>query len=250
MKENENSAPYFAEREEQAVIDYINSNSLEVKNKIYNEILIEPFRKMIQSILRRYPIHIGNYDMDEVESNALTHLIEHMVKFNPNKITKSGNKTKAFSYCQTIIRNYYKDHSKKSYTEKKINLSFDDYIDEINENTEYTYELEMESQHQLEKLINNVIEKIETKIDNDNTIKKNEAIVGDAIVNVLKNWHILFMEDTPEGKYNKRVTNKFAKNKILLFLKEQTGLSTKEIRIAIKPFKEIYFIEKIDYLDD
>jgi hypothetical protein len=58
------------------------------------------------------------------------------------------------------------------------------------------------------------------------------------------------MEDTPEGKYNKRVTNKFAKNKILLFLKEQTSLSTKEIRIAIKPFKEMYFIEKMDYLED
>jgi hypothetical protein len=251
MKEKElECAPYFAEREEQAVINYINSNSSEEKNKIYNEILIEPFRKMIQSILRRYPIHIGNYDMIEVESNALTHLIEHMVKFNPDKITKSGNKTKAFSYCQTIIRNYYKDHSRKSYTEKKINLSFDDYIDEINENTEYTYEIELENQHQLEKLINNVISKIEDKINNDPTMKKNEIIVGDAIANVLKNWHVLFMEDSPDGKYNKRVTNKFAKNKILLFLKEQTGLSTKEIRIAIKPFKDIYFLEKIDYLDD
>ena len=90
----------------------------------------------------------------------------------------------------------------------------------------------------------------EDKINNDLCMKKNEVVVGDAIINVLKNWHILFMEDTPEGKYNKRVTNKFAKNKILLFLKEQTGLSTKEIRIGIKPFKEIYFIEKMDYLDD
>ena len=250
MKDNENNVPYFAEREEQAVLDYINSNSREEKNRIYNEILIEPFRKMIQSILRRYPIHIGNYDMEEVEANALTHLIEHMVKFNPDKITKSGNKTKAFSYCQTIIRNYYKDHSKKSYTEKKINLSFDDYVDEINENVEYSYEMDNENQQQLEKLINDVVEKIEDKINNDSVMKRSEIIVGDAIVNILKNWHVLFMEDTPEGKYNKRVTNKFAKNKILLFLKEQTGLSTKEIRIAIKPFKEIYFIEKIGYLND
>lgn len=246
----ENNTPYFADREERAVIDYINSNSLEEKNIIYNEILIEPFRKMIQSILRRYPIHIGNYDMEEVESNALTHLIEHMVKFNPHKITKSGNKTKAFSYCQTIIRNYYKDHSKKSYTEKKINLSFDDYVDEINENIEYTYEMETEQQQQLELLIMTVIDKIEDKINNDPSIKKNEIIVGDAIVNVLKNWQILFMEDNPEGKYNKRITNKFAKNKILLFLKEQTGLNTKEIRIGIKPFKEIYFLEKMGYIED
>lgn len=249
MKANKGK-PYFAETEEKAVLDYINSDSLEEKNQIYNEILIEPFRKMIQSILRRYPIHIGNYDMEEVEANALTHLIEHMVKFDPDKITKSGKKTKAFSYCQTIIRNYYKDHSKKSYTEKKINLSFDDYTDEINQNVEYTYEMESDSQSQMEDLINSVTNKIQGKIDDDPNIKKNEVIVGDAIINILKNWNTLFMEETPEGKYNKKVTNKFAKNKILLFLKEQTGLSTKEIRLAIKPFKEIYFIEKMEYLED
>jgi hypothetical protein len=250
MRNSDNGAPYFAEREEQAVIDYINSNSIEEKNQIYNEILIEPFRKMIQSILRRYPIHIGNYDMNEVESNALSHLIEHMVKFNPNKITKSGNRTKAFSYCQTIIRNYYRDHSRKSYSEKKINLCYDDFVDEINENSDYSYEIELETQHHLEQLINLVVEKIEIRIDSDKLMKKNEIIVGDAIINILKNWHLLFMEDSPSGKYNKRVTNKFAKNKILLYLKEQTNLTTKEIRLAIKPFKDIYFIEKNDYLDD
>jgi len=288
-KESESCTPYFAEREEQAVLDYILSNSLEEKNKIYNQILIEPFRKMKETILRRYPIYIGNYDMEEVESNALTHLIEHMIKYRPFIIERMGGGvdkwvklgdgyrfiyvedaeeklqsiikecdgyeyrifiSKAFSYCQTIIRNYYKDHGRKSYSEKKINLSFDDYADEINENIDYSYELELETQHQLEKLINNVIAKIETKIDGDTSMKKNEIVVGDAIINVLKNWHILFMEDSPDGKFNKRVTNKFAKNKILLFLKEQTNLSTKEIRIAIKPFKEIYFFEKVDFYED
>jgi len=250
MKKTSTGAYYFAEKEEQAVIDYINSDSIDEKNRIYNEILIIPFRKMIETIIRVYPIHIGNYETSEVESNALTHLIEHMVKYNPNKITKSGEKTKAFSYCQTIIRNYYKDHSRKSNLEKKINLSFDDYVDEVNENSEYTYELELENQQHLEKLINDVVIKIEDKINNDVLMKKNEIIVGDAIVNVLRNWHVLFMEDTPDGKYDKKVTNKFAKNKILFYLKEQTGLSTKEIRIGIKPFKEIYFIEKMDYFDD
>jgi len=286
---NENNTPYFAEKEENAVLNYIKSNSFEEKNKIYNEILIEPFRKMIQSILRRYPIYIGNYDMIEVESNALSHLIENMIKYRPfiieiNKCgTSKWNKldinnrfwfveeanyrlndlinedqinnyrifnSRAFSYCQTIIRNFYKDHGKKSYTEMKINLPFDDYVDEINENGEYTYEIEMENQHQLEKLINGVVNKIEIKINGDCLMKKNEIIVGDAIVNVLKNWHVLFMEDSPDGRFNKRITNKFAKNKILFFLKEQTNLSAKEIRIAIKPFKDIYFIEKFDYLDD
>jgi len=217
MSSDENKQ-YFGKREEQAVVDYINSNSLEEKNRIYNEILIEPFRKMIESILRRYPIHIGNYDMKEVESNALTHLIDHMIKFNPNKITKFGNKTKAFSYCQTIIRNYYKDHSKKTYTEKKINLCFDDHVNDINQKSEYSYEIETDNLFNLENLINKTICKINDRINNDPTLKKVEMIVGEAIINILKNWDILFMEDTAQGKYEKKVTNKFAKNKILFFL--------------------------------
>jgi len=279
------NAQYFAEREERAVFNYINSDLLEEKNRIYNEVLIEPFRKMIESILRRYPIHIGNYEMYEVEANALTHLIEHMIKYRPFIIEQSKDEIKwvklnnnyrfwyvedaneklnllisenngfsyrifnsrAYSYCQTIIRNYYKDHSKKSYNEKKMILSFDDYADEIEESDEYVYEIENDEHNHLDKLIKNVIDKIEEKINNDPLIKRNEFIVGDAIINVLNNWHLLFMEDTPDGKYNKRITNKFAKNKILLYLKEQTGLSTKEIRLAIKPFKDVYFIEKIGY---
>jgi hypothetical protein len=58
------------------------------------------------------------------------------------------------------------------------------------------------------------------------------------------------MEDSPDGRYNKRITNKYEKNKILFYLKEQTGLTTKEIRLGIKPFKEIYYLEKIDLLND
>ena len=76
-------------------------------------------------------------------------------------------------------------------------------------------------------------------------MKKNEIIVGDAIVNVLKNWHVLFMEDSPEGKYNKRVTNKFAKNKILLFLKEQTGLSQpKKYELQSNHLKKYILLKK------
>lgn len=244
-----NNAPYFGEKEEQAVIDFINSDSLEERNIIYNVILIEPFRKMIQSILRRYPIHIGNYSMEEVESDALAHLIDRMDRYDPYTITKAGNKTKAYSYCQTIVRNYFKDHGRKTYNEKKINLNYDDYVDEFSNSNEFSYELDYRDIHDttdhLELLINGVIDKIEEKITDENSfLKKNEIIVGDAIINILKNWKILFLEDTPDAKYNKKITNKFAKNKILFFIKEQTCLSTKDIRSAIKCFKDLYLFEK------
>jgi hypothetical protein len=281
---------YFAEREEKAVVDYICSDSGELKNQIYNEILIEPFRIMIEVILRKYPIHIGNYTMEEVEQFALNHLIDQMVKYRTyiieskpydiddkwnklgdgyrfinfddveNKLDYLNNvedgcdyrifKSKAYSYCQTIVRNYFKDWSKKTYADKIINLNYDDYFDEINQKSEFRYEITGENDSLLDKLMIKIVSEIENKLDNDTNIKKNELIVGEAVVNVLKNWDILFLEDTPEGTYNKKVTNKFAKNKVLLFLKEQTGLNTKEIRMALKPFKELYFLEKEGLLSE
>ena len=241
---------YFAETEEQAVVDYINSKTFDEKHRIYNDILREPFKKMVESIIRKYPTHIGNYDIHEVEANALSHLIEHMVKFNPEKITKSGQKAKAFSYCQTIVRNFYKDHSKKSYTEKKTNLSWEDHSDDIMSRSEYLYEIDQDDRTDLEALIDVVVQKTRDRIDSDASLKKNEIRVGEAIINVLSNWHILFLEETPDGKVNKKITNKYQKNKILQLLKEQTRLNTKEIRMSMKPFKEIYYLQKKEFFDD
>lgn len=241
---------YFDEKEEQAVIDYNNATSQEEKNRIYNDILLIPFQKMIQSILRKYPIHLGRHTMEEVEQYALAHLIDHMIIFNPDAITKSGLKTKAYSYCQTIVRNYFRDHGRKTYAEKMVALSYDEHAEELNESSEYSYELEFESKNYYEKVIDGIIKNMEDKIENDSSLKKNEIIVGSSIVSILKNWNVLFLEDTPNGKYDKKVTNKYQKNKILLYLKEQSNLSTKEIRVAIKPFRDIYLFEKMNNLDD
>jgi hypothetical protein len=205
---------------------------------------------MTESILRRYSTHIGNYNIREVEANALSHLIEQMVKFNPNKILKSGLKPRAFSYCQTIIRNHYKDHSTKSYSEKTNLLSFDDHVDDIYNNDDYIYEIEDDTRTNLEILIENIANAILNKIETDKNLKENEINVGYAIVNVLTNWDILFMEETPTGKYEKKITNKYEKNKILLFLKEQTNLSTKEIRQSMKCYKDLYKMEKLSLFNE
>jgi hypothetical protein len=241
---------YFGEKEEKAVFDYNTSDSFEEKNKIYNEILRIPFKKMIESIIRRYPIHLGGYDITDVENNALSHLIEHMIKFDPNRIGKKGNKTKAYSYCQTIVRNYCKDHSKKTYLDKKINLFFDDYIDDVEAKDEYLVEIDKTEDNEMECFLQGLIDKIQETIETNKLLKQSEIIVGEAVINILNNWHILFLEETPSGKYNKKVTNKFAKNKIILYLKELTNLSTKDIRQCLKPFKDLYFLEKSDYLAD
>ena len=245
-----NKKKYFAEREEQAVLDYKYADTHEEKHRIFNEILRKPFQIMVEAILRRYQHHIGNYDIKEVEANAYSHLVEQFIKFDETRVGKNGKKAKAYSYCQTIVRNFYKDHGEKSYKEKTQILSWEDYSDTVMERQEYLYEIDDTEKSDLEELIDLVVKNMRDRIDEDGTLKKNEIIVGEAIINVLSNWHILFLEETPDGRVNKKITNKYQKNKILQLLKEQTRLNTKEIRMSMKPYKEIYFLEKKDFFAD
>jgi len=245
-----NKKKYFAEREEQAVLDYKYADTIEEKHRIFKEILQKPFQIMVEAILRRYQHHIGNYDIKEVEANAYSHLVEQFIKFDENRVGKNGKKAKAYSYCQTIVRNFYKDHGEKSYKEKTQILSWEDYSDTVMEKQEYLYEIDDLEKSDLEELIDIVVNSMRDRIDEDGTLKKNEIIVGEAIINVLSNWHILFLEETPDGRVNKKITNKYQKNKILQLLKEQTRLNTKEIRMSMKPYKEIYFLQKKDFFTD
>jgi hypothetical protein len=246
----EGSNHYFGKSEEEQFLIYIRSTDQHQRDIIYNKWLKNPFQKMVESILRRYPVHMGNYTMEEVEQNGLSHLIENMSKFNPEKLNKEGKKVKAFSYCQTIVRNYYRDHGKRSYNEKVSNLNYDDFSGEIENMDEYMYEIDYSDDAQIQELMNSTVTRLKDKVTNDKTLRKNEIIVGEAIIDVLEHWDILFLEETRQGKYNKRVTNNYTKNKILLLLKEQTRLSTKDIRASMKQFKELYFINKKVFYSD
>lgn len=247
QKKKEQSKDYFGEKEENAVIEYTNTDSLSKRNAIYNEILCEPFRIMVEAISKRYPIFLGEYTIEEVQLFALSHLVEQMVKYNPNKRLKSGNKPKAFSYCQTIVRNFYRHHSKKEYEKLKRDLDFDLYSEEFE--NKMTYEMEEECDEYI-NLSKTMIDKINNLMINNKTLTKNELIVGEAIVNLLENWEILFLEDNVESKYYIETSKKYAKSKVLFLLKEQTRMSTKEIRNNMKPFSVVYFDEKEDILRD
>ena len=130
-------------------------------------------------------------------------------------------------------------------------LPYDDYYDEIENKDDYMYEITENNNDNYIYLLSNVIKKIEEVLINDKTLKKDEIIVGESIINILKNWDILFLEDIPDSKYYQdNVSKKYAKNKILLLMKEQTRLSTKEIRQAMKPYSDIYFLEKANLFDE
>jgi hypothetical protein len=70
-------------------------------------------------------------------------------------------------------------------------------------------------------------------------ISNDEKRVGFAVMELLKNWENIFQISD---------TQKFNKTSILYFIKENTMLSTKEVKDALKKFRMEYFSSKEDYL--
>jgi hypothetical protein len=275
--------PYFGEREEQAVMDYLLGDS-ETKNQIYNLILKKAFKKMIPSILKRYRNYIGNHDIVELEMDGLSFLIENMHKYNKflieyRRINSEDDWEKhkhfkykteleqlkklneiqgsiefeyrtciasAYSYYGTIVRNYFRHRSKDARKEVIENLDFEVFIDEVETRYDYAYEMDTSDQQEEDenKFFNSVVDQIRLEIKTNTLLKKNEIIVGEAIISILFNWKTLFNEEITEDNDGKQSTSNFRKNKMLLLLKEQTRLTTKDIRDSIKNYKSIYYLTK------
>jgi len=218
---------YFYTDEENAVVSYINSDSKREKDELFNTILKVPFTKMIESIIRRYfKDNITQEDFQAYFNDAMGHIIEKMVLYD-----KSRSK-KAYSYIGTIVRNYVLSRLIDNRKTLLRDAQFDDMSDDLNEDVNYSYDLNDQHSSDMTEIIEETTERI-NELLNDGTQKLsyNEMLVGKALVGIMSNWDDVF---TDLG------SNKFNKSSILLYLKETTNLSTKDVRSSMKKFKNVY----------
>lgn len=227
---------YFYEEEEQAFVDYINAQTKEEKEKIFNEKLLHPFTKMIQSIIRRYKLYTPNETFEDIFDDAFSFLMIKMNYFNPN----AGKK--AYSYCGTICKNYLIKQINDFDKNQKRNSSYEDNSISLDDKLELSYTENGNERSFTTELIDNMKAEIEEmlKEEGKNSLNENEKKIGYALLNVLENWEDLFLQ---------MGSDKFNKSSIYMFLKETTLLDPKEIRDGMKKFKKIYYIIKNNMLD-
>jgi hypothetical protein len=214
---------YFDTREENAVIDYINSDSREEKTKIYNKFLRDPLDKMIESIIRRYKLYRKDMDYSDVHHDTHSFLMTKVDKFKPDK-----NK-KAYSYFGTICKNYLMGQIQKDQKDMNRKISYEDISSSLENRPDMIYYLEFEEVDAV-KVIDIFVKDMKDYITNTK-LNENEIKLGVALIDLFDNYGNIFI-----GNDN----NKFNKNIILLSLREMTNLSTKEIRIYLKKYKTLY----------
>ena len=223
---------YFYEEQEQAVVDYITTDDEREKNRIFNTTLKPAFTKMIESIIRRYSLYPPDEEFQETFDDTMSFLMTKLSCFDPS------TNYKAYSYCGTICKNYLIYKINQFAKNQKRNESYDNPNDgaknDINDNMKFSYSDSDPRKTFLMELTGNTVENIQ-KILNDRErlkLNENEVKVGLTLINLMTNWDELFAQ---------MGSNKFNKSSILLFLKENTMLNTKEIRDALKVYKKRYY---------
>jgi len=215
---------YFDVREELAVVNFLQAESPEEKNKIYNEFLRKPLDKMISSIIRRYKLYRKGMDFYEIHIDTHSFLMTKIDKFKPAK------EKKAYSYFGTICKNYLMGQIIKDQKDMNRKISYEDISSNLENNTDFSYSIDREV-FDSELVIKNFLNEIDEFISQEG-LSENEIKLGQALYDLFENYNNIFI-----GTDN----NKFNKNIILLSLREMTNLNTKEIRSSMKKYKVIYY---------
>jgi hypothetical protein len=215
---------YFDEPEENAVREFLITDSMEEKNKIYNEFLKEPLDKMISSIIRRYKLYRKDMDFNEVHMDTHSFLMTKIDKFKPSK------EKKAYSYFGTICKNYLMGQIQKDQKEINRKISYEDISSDLDGLPSMVYYIDNDDVT-TEQVIVKFLEELKIILEDESMLEE-ERRLGAALYDIFSNYSSIFQETTNNNKFNKNI--------ILFELREMTNLSTKEIRGSIKKYKKIY----------
>ena len=223
---------YFGEEQEQAVVRFLESENEDEKNKIFNEYLREPLKIMVESIIRRYKLYRKDYNFEQIHTDTLSFLMTKISKFDTTK------NYKAYSYFGTVCKNYLMGTIQKDQKLMNRSVSYEDISSRIEDRADLSYIIDEEI-IDYKDVVNKLTVELEKFVEEEN-LNENEQKLGYALVEVFTNFEKIFQ--VGEG-------NKFNKNLILLSLREMTSLSTKEIRVAMKKFKKLYEVLKLDFIN-
>lgn len=225
---------YFGPNEEEANTRYLESTSEEERNLIFNEWLKVPLEKMIELIIKKYKLYRKGFTLEEQCIDTLSFLITKASKF------EKGRGKKAYSYYGTICKNYNLGNIIKDEKILKQTTSYEEISGYLEERDDLSYVIDGDA-FSMDDFIKNLIDGIVVEMNDENHLPKkklneNEKKVGLALIDILENWEISFDNMNGGSKYNKV--------SVLETMRNFTNLSTKDIRLAMKRYKELYEILK------
>jgi DNA-directed RNA polymerase specialized sigma subunit len=210
---------YFNKLHEEAILKYAASTNKQEKSVLYVTLIQPAFNEMVDKIVFTYKF-TSLPNIEDLKEECKIWLTTILDKFDSSKGSK------AFSYFSVITKNWFIHKVKKNTNGKEVGL--EDITQEFEEENLFVLNEYDETREKKE-----FWEALWLEIDtwNVNNLKFNEKKVYEAIKILLKE---------PES------IEIFNKKAIYLYIRELTGLSTKQIVIGLKKFrnKYNYFVQR------
>ena len=210
---------YFTSDTEQAIISYANTECKQTREELYKQQIQPAFDELVDKIVYTYKF-TSLENIDFLKDDCKIWLTTILGKFDASKGTK------AFSYFSVVTKNWFTHKAKKQTQKNKREINYDDLVKELDvvkaadEKTFQDQQEEIEFWHSL---------MFEVESWDRPNLRENEKCVLNAVITLMKNIEQIEI---------------FNKKAIYLYLREITGLNTKQIvsclnkmRIRYRSFK-------------
>ena len=208
---------YFGKATQEAVEEYLATDSATEKHRIFNERLHAPFAKLIENIVFTYKFINLEENVTDLQLECLSHVYMNLHKYKPGK-------GKAYSYFGTMVKNYLIQKTIKASKQRNIYL-----IDEKSENLAEQMGLPHEEIiDPVDEFNTTLIELLVERLDKGlpDIKNHNEKKVVQAVLYLLEHRQDLDL---------------FNKKQLYVLLREITNLPTKKITQALNKVKHQYF---------
>lgn len=215
---------YFNEETESAIIAFQEEEDVEKQKKIFVDGIQPSFSKLVENIIFVYKFHtLGN--IDTLKNDCLSFLFENIRKFDGTK----GHK--AFSYFNVIAKNWFIQRVKTYKKKNRSDVPFDNTVLAALEKDNHqaivvSYEDTMMRDEYI-ALLKEEVERWRDRFDKSQERKVLEAVI------------LLLTQPDLVSIYNKKG--------IYLYIREITGLNTKQVVTNLSKLKKKYNLFKNKY---
>lgn len=215
------SKKYMDETTQASIVKYQLEPDIKIKNKLYVDEILPAFQSLTENLINVYGFHVLYETKEDLKNECLEFLFGVLNKYDVSKGST------AFSYFNIVGRNYFIIRSKQNAKNVQSYISLDnpDAMSkrELNIIEEFNFIPSIEDHLTATNLHKNLKLLVSTLKDRSKT--ENEKACLDAIDLLVQN-----IEDI----------DIISKRAIMLYLREITGLSSKQLSIVLSSLKKQY----------
>ena len=213
---------YFSTEHENAVIEYCSTSDKRIKQALYEVYIAPAFNEMVDKIIYTYKFtNLPN--IESLREECKFWLMTILEKYDPTKGYK------AFSYFSVITKNWFIHKVKKNNKNLTQEISFEDSSNEIE--SQHPVVNDYIEQQQQEQFWNDLLKDLDTW---GSSLREQDLKILDSVKQILHN------------KDNLEIFNKKA---IYIYMKEITGLNSKQITSSLNKIRIKYVEFKQEWED-